>query len=108
MDAVGLIGIGLWAVIGVGGVWMLITGRKIVFGLPRDSREGWPVRAFGLAELLLGIFVWVEAYRVSRGASPSNVFLISGLLVFAAILLVLLIWGRPNKANRTQASPPQA
>jgi hypothetical protein len=108
MDAVGLIGIGLWVVIGVGGVWMLITGRKIVFGLPRDYREGWPVRAFGLAELLLGIFVGVESYRVIRGAPPSNVVLSYGLPVFAAILLLLLIWGRPKKANRTQASPPQA
>ena len=108
MDAVGLIGIGLWVIIGLGGAWMLITGRKIVFGLPRDSREGWPVRLFGLAELGLGIFVGVARYRTSRGAAPSSIVFYYGPLAFAAVLLLLLNWGRHPKAKPAEISRPQS
>jgi predicted membrane metal-binding protein len=107
-DAAELIGIGLWVFVGVAALWMLVTGRKIVFGLPRDYREGWPVRVFGLAELLLGLFFAIWGYLASRGAAPTHSLVwVFAPLGFAVVLLVLLIRGKQPKVKPTGALPPQ-
>ncbi len=90
-----VLGVTLWSVLGVAGVWLLLTGRKLFFGLPKSPREGWPLRAFGLAYLLLAVFL---IYQVSRGSfSPDGVVL---TYVFFAVALTVAL----NRRRKTRAS----
>jgi hypothetical protein len=90
-----VLGVALWSVLGLAGAWLLLTGRKMVFGLPKSPREGWPLRAFGLAYLLLAMFL---IYQESRGSfSPDGV--VFSYVFFAVALAVAL-----NRRWRTPAS----
>jgi peptidoglycan/LPS O-acetylase OafA/YrhL len=105
MGAAGLIGFALWLVLGLAGAWLLVTGRKMVFGLPRDFREGWPVRVFGLAYMLMAAFVTYQSYRASQGSPvPSGIFFVYIAGGFAVLLVVLAVWGGRRKARTTEAT----
>jgi hypothetical protein len=105
----GVIGLVLWLLLGLAGAWLLITGRRLVFGLPRDFKEGWPVRIYGLAYVLVAVFVAYEGYRASRGLSvPSGIVFIYGAVAFTVLLLVLTIFGRRRGAQTAGPAAPGA
>lgn len=105
MGAAGLIGFLLWLVLGLAGAWLLVTGRKMVFGLPRDFREGWPVRVFGLACVLMAAFVTYQSYRAIQGLPvPGGIFFVYGTGGFTVLLVVLTVWGGRPKARTTEAT----
>jgi len=87
----------VWLVFGLEALWFAATGRKGVFGLPRDYREGWPVRVFGLSILLLGAGSGIGAYLTSRGLNVQLGLLEATLWTFVVVLVVLMIWGRPRR-----------
>jgi hypothetical protein len=91
------IGAAVWLVLGLEGLWFAATGRKGVFGLPRDYREGWPVRVFGLATLLLGGVSAFGLYMASRGINLQFGLFEATVGIFAVVLVVLMIWGRPRR-----------
>lgn len=100
----GLIGFALWLVLGLAGAWLLVTGRKMVFGLPRDYREGWPVQVFGLALVLMAAFVTYQSYRASRGLPvPGGIFYVYGIGGFTVLLVVLAVWGGRRMPRNTEA-----
>lgn len=95
-----MIGLVLWLMLGLAGAWLLITGRKLVFGLPRDFRQGWPVRIYGLAYVLVAAFVAYEGYRASRGLPvPSGIVFIYGAVPFTVLLVILAAWDRRRVAR---------
>ena len=105
MGAAELIGLLLWLVLGLAGAWLLVTGRKMVFGLPGDFREGWPVRVFGLAWVLMAAFVTYERYLASQGSPvPSGIFFFYATGGFAVLLVVLSVWGGRRKARTTEST----
>lgn len=94
-------GVGLWSLLGLVGAWLLITGRKTIYGLPKGIREGWPLRLFGLAYFLLAAFLIYQAFRGSF--SPDGVVF---TYAFFAVALVLAL-ARRRKARVTEAAGPQ-
>jgi hypothetical protein len=97
VSAWGWIGAAVWLVLGLQALWFATTGRKGVFGLPRDYREGWRVRVFGLAILLLGAVNWIGAYLTSRGVHVRFPQLEGITATFIAVLIILAILGRPDR-----------
>jgi len=89
-------GVTLWSVLGVAGAWLLLTGRRMVFGLPKSPREGWQLRAFGLAYFLLAVFLIYQAFRGSF--SPDGV--VFTYAFFAVALAVTLNGRRKQRAGR--------
>src|ERR1700674_3022651 len=97
-----VLGVGLWAVLGLLGAWFLVTGRKTVFGLPNGMREGWPMRVMGLAYVLLAGFL---IYQLFHGYFAADGVVIS-YVFFALALAIYLRGGR--KARAADASTPEA
>lgn len=60
-----VLGVGLWAVLGLAGAWLLLTGRKTIYALPRGIPEGWPLRVWGAAYLALAAFLVYQAFHGS-------------------------------------------
>ncbi len=60
-----VLGVGLWAVLGLVGAWWLVTGRRFIFGLPKGMKEGWPMRVMGLAYFLVAVFLIYQAFHGS-------------------------------------------
>ena len=88
-----ILGVGLWAVLGLGGAWWLVTGRRLA-GVPRGYREGWPLRVMGLAYVLLAMFL---IYQVFQGSfAPESV--IFGYAFFAVALGVYVYQRRKARA----------
>jgi hypothetical protein len=78
-----LLGVALWGTVAVIGAWLLVTGRRVFFGLPIGARDGWPLRVFGLIYLVAGAFL---AYRAVQGSfSPEGI-------VFSYVALGLVVW----------------
>ena len=102
MGPAGVIGIVIWLFLGMGGVWLLVTGRKMLFGLPRDFREGWPVRVFGLAYVVMAALVGYGGYRASQGLPVQGGIDLFGLgaIAFSALLVVLSVLGHRRTAGR--------
>jgi len=92
-----VLGVGLWGVLGLGGAWLLLTGRKTIYGLPKGVREGWPLRLFGLAYVALATFLIYQAFHGSF--SPDGVVL---TYVFFGVALVLAL-NRRRKGKRADA-----
>jgi hypothetical protein len=99
--ALEVLGVGLWAVLGLAGAWLLLTGRKMIYGLPKGIRDGWPLRLFGLAYFALAAFLIYQAFRGSF--SPDGVVL---TYVFFGVALAVAL-SRRRKARRTEAGRPQ-
>jgi hypothetical protein len=96
-----VLGVGLWGVLGLGGVWWLLTGRKL-FGLPKGRWEGWPLRVMGLAYVLLAVFL---IYQVFHGSfAPEGV--VFSYAFFAVAIAVYLYQKR--KARAAAGSAPEA
>ena len=91
-----VLGGALWSVLGVAGAWWLLTGRKMIFGLPKDIREGWPLRVLGLAYFILAAFLIFEAFRGSF--SPDSV--VFAYAFFAVALAVALTSRRKDRVGR--------
>ena len=101
MGTAGVIALVIWLLLGLAGAWHLITGRKMVFGLPRDFREGWPVRVFGLVNVLLAAFVAYQDYRLSQGLSvPGGIVFVYTSVTFAVLLVVLAVLDHRRTAGR--------
>jgi hypothetical protein len=81
-----VLGVGLWAVLGFAGAWVLITGRKLMYGLPKGIREGWPLRLFGLAYFAVALFLVYQALHGSFSAD-SVVFTYAFFCVAGAVAL---------------------
>jgi hypothetical protein len=90
-------GIALWSVLGLGGVWLLLTGRRTIFGLPKGIREGWRLRAFGALYFLFAAFL---IFQASRGSfSPDAV--VFAYAFFGVALVVALTQRQKHRAGRT-------
>jgi|ERR1700686_38913 len=94
-----LLALVLWIPIGVVGFWLLVTGRRMMFGLPKGLKEGRQLRVFGLAYVLAGGYF---TYRATRDGS----FVVDGLVMGYAVLIVLALAGlyRWQKASRAGAA----
>jgi hypothetical protein len=84
--AVEVLGAGLWAVLGLVGAWLLLTGRKTIYGLPKGIPGGWPLRVWGGAYLALAVYLIYEAFRSSF--SPSGIVTTYILLALALVLVL--------------------
>jgi hypothetical protein len=96
-----VLGVGLWAVLGVGGAWWLMTGRRL-FGLPKGRWEGWPLRVMGLAYVLLAVFLIYQALHGSF--APEGV--VFSYAFFAVAIAVYMFESR--KAREASGSAPEA
>jgi hypothetical protein len=97
-----VLGVALWAVLGLLGAWFLVTGRNTKFGLPNGMREGWPTRMMGLAYVLLTGFL---IYQVFHGDFAADGVVIS--YVFFAVAIAVYVRDR-RKAQAADASTPEA
>jgi len=89
-------GIAVWSVLGLGGAWLLLTGRRTIFGLPKGIREGWRLRLFGLLYFLIAAFL---IFQASRGSfSPE------GIVFTYAFFAIALVVGLTQRQN-TRPSP---
>jgi hypothetical protein len=97
-----VLGVGLWAVLGLGGIWWLLTGRRL-FGIPKGYREGWPLRVMGLAYVLLAAYLINQAFH--------GTFYADGVIfsyAFFAVALVVYYLTRRRKAQAADVSTPEA
>jgi hypothetical protein len=101
MDLLGVFGAAAWVVIGLAGAWLMVTGRKMVYGLPRDIREGGRLRVFGLATVALAAFV-ISQFLQSRSLFPYGAIAIG---LFLATALALSI-NRRSKGRAADVSTP--
>jgi hypothetical protein len=85
-----------WLALGLAGAWWLLTGRKMIFGLPENIRAGWPLRVFGLAYVLLAAFLIYQAFRGSF--TPDGV--VFTYAFFAVALAVALNRRRKQRARQ--------
>jgi hypothetical protein len=96
-----VLGVGLWAVLGLGGVWWLMTGRRL-FGLPKGQWVGWPLRAMGLAYVLLAAFLINQVFHGTFYADG----VVFSYALFAVAIAVYLYQRRKARIAGTSA-PPQ-
>jgi hypothetical protein len=97
--ALELLALAFWIPIGVLGLWLLATGRRTFFGLPKWPKEGWLLRVFGLVYVLLpGYFI----YRAIHDASFAPDGVVAGYAVLIGVALVALY--RRQMARRAQAA----
>jgi hypothetical protein len=96
-----ILGVSLWAVLGLLGAWFLVTGRKTKFGLPNSMREGWPMRVMGLAYVLLAGFL---IYQVFHGYFAADGVVLA--YVFFAVAIAVYVRDR-RKGRVADASTPE-
>ena len=97
-----VLGVALWSVLGLLGAWFLVTGRKTIYGLPNNMRDGWPTRLMGLAYVLLAGFL---IYQLSHGYFAADGVVVS--YVFFAVAIAVYLRGR-RKVRQADASTPEA
>ena len=83
-----ILGVLAWVVLGLVGVWFLLTGRRFV-GLPRSVREGWRLRGLGLLWIAITGVLIDEAFHGSYSAQ-GVVF----TYVFVAVAVALYVYRR--------------
>jgi hypothetical protein len=79
-----LLGVVAWVVLGLVGVWFLVTGRRFI-GLPASVREGWRLRALGLLWIVITGVLIDEALRGSyspQGVAFTYVYIAAVVVVF--------------------------
>jgi uncharacterized membrane-anchored protein len=96
-----VLALALWIPLGVAGVWFLATGRMIL-GLPKGLKEGWQLRVFGLAYVLMAGYL---TYRAIHDGSFSADGLVAGYVPLVALVLVAIY--RRQKARTKQATAPR-
>jgi hypothetical protein len=89
--ALELLGLAPCMVMGVLGYALLVTGRKLRFGIPAGIREGWPLRVFGLVYLMAGLFF---ASRVIQGSFEPAALIATYLALAVGVLLSVDGWRR--------------
>ena len=100
--ALELLALALWIPIGLLGLWLLVTGRRPCFGLPKGFKEGWQLRVLGLAYFLVPVY---PIYRVVRDRSyPVDGIILGYAVVIALALAALYRW---QKAKRSAAAGSQ-
>ena len=98
-----LLGLGLWLFLGVVGAWLLFTGRRIIFGLPKGLKEGLPLRLFGL--VYLAAAVWLT-YRLVQGSfAPESIVF---AYVSLGIVVLVAAFGYRRKARASAAAGPRS
>jgi hypothetical protein len=90
-----VLALALWIPLGVAGVWLLATGRKI-WGLPTWLKEGWQLRVFGLAYFVIAGYL---TYRAIHDGSFSADGLVAGYVAVVALGLVAIY--RRQKARNS-------
>jgi hypothetical protein len=90
------LGVGLWALLGLAGAWWLVTGRKLIYDLPKGIREGRFLRVMGLAYVLLAAFLIYMALHGSVSAEG----VVLGYLLFAGGLALALNRRRKERIRR--------
>jgi hypothetical protein len=83
-------------IMGVLGYALLVTGRRLRFGIPLGIREGWPLRLFGLAYLAAGIYFTSTFVQGSSGQDA--LFGAYATLVFG-IYASLYRWRKARQAG---------
>ena len=96
MPALEGLALALWIPLGVIGLWFLVTGRRI-FGLPKGYKDGWLLRVFGLAYVLIAGYV---SYRAIHDRTFSADGVVFGYVALVAMALVALY--RRRKARRAE------
>ena len=92
-----VLGVGLWTVLGLGGVWWLLTGRTL-FGLPKGRWKGSYLRVMGLAYVLLAAYLINQAFHGS--------FYADGVIFSYAFFAVALgVYLYQRRKARTAESP---
>jgi hypothetical protein len=89
LEVLRLLGLVLWLVLGLAGVWLLVTGRRTVFGLPKGIREGWPLRLYGLFNVLVAGFL---IFRLMQASFTPDGVVVTLVLVGIAVLIQLDRW----------------
>ena len=98
LEVLRLLGLVLWLFVAVAGAWLLLTGRHVIFGLPKGIRDGWPMRMFGLVYFLAGTYF---SYRVIQGSfTPEGI-------VFGFVSLVAVVLVAWRKARIQEATEPR-
>jgi peptidoglycan/LPS O-acetylase OafA/YrhL len=90
-----VLGVSLWALLGLLGAWMLVTGRKLVGDLPKGIREGWPLRVFGFFYVAVAAVLMTMALRGSLFADG----IIMGYVSFGLALAYLLNRWRKDRED---------
>jgi hypothetical protein len=94
LEVLRLLGLVLWLFVAVAGAWLLITGRQVIFGLPKGINDGWPMRLFGLVYCLAGTYF---TYRVIQGTfTPEGI--VFGFVSLVAVVLVAWRKSRTREA----------
>jgi len=96
-----VLGVGLWAVLGLGGAWWLVTGRRLA-GLPKALREGWPMRVMGLAYVLFAVLLISQVFH--------GTFYADGVIfsyAFFGVALGAYLYQRRKGRIGAGAAPPQ-
>jgi hypothetical protein len=96
-----VLGVALWSVLGLGGVWWLLTGRRL-FGLPKGQWKGWTLRVMGLAYVLLAVFLIYQVFHGSFAADG----VVFGYALFAVAIAVYLYEKR--KARIAESPAPES
>ena len=102
LDALHLLGLALWLVLGAFGAGLLVTGRRTIFGLPKGIREGWPLRVMGLAYCVVAALLVSQLLKgtvYADGVIAGYVFL--GITLFLA-------YNRRLKSRTGEVPGPQA
>jgi hypothetical protein len=90
-----VLAVAMWIPLGVFGIWLLVTGRRMIFGLPKGMKEGWQLRVFGLAYVVMAGYVTYRAIHDGTYAADAVVFSYVGLIAVALFALY-----RRQKARR--------
>src|ERR1700736_2248251 len=100
LDGFRLLGVAMWILIGISGAWLLITGRRMFWGLPKGLREGWPLRVFGLVYCVAAAIVLLESLRGVFNPAGSA-------FAFAALVVgLIVVWVKGGQREEASGTKP--